>query len=171
MKALSWVTLIALVLLAFFAVANWPLMIDPVPLSFLLFTAHGPLGLILLATILGFAVLFGIYAVSLRTTALVETRRHLKELEAQRELADKAEASRFTALANQLEQEATRLRATVEASRAEVLQRVEALERSLASGMNEAANTLAAHVGQVDDKLNRMGGAADPRLPPPKLEM
>lgn len=171
MKVLSWITLVALVLLAFFAVANWTLMFDPVPLSFLLFTAHGPLGLILLATILGFAVLFGIYAVSLRTTALVETRRHLKELEAQRELADKAEASRFTALANQLEQEATRLRATVEASRADVLQRVEALERSLASGMNDAANSLAAHVGQVDDKLNRIGGATDPRLPPPRLEM
>lgn len=171
MKVLSWVTLTALVLLAFFAVANWSLMIEPVPLSFLLFTAHGPLGLILLVVVLGFAVLFGVYAVSLRTTALVETRRHLKELEAQRELADKAEASRFTALAGQLEQEGTRLRATVEASRAEVLQRVDMLEQSLASGMNEAANSLAAHVGQVDDKLNRIGSAADPRLPPPAREM
>jgi uncharacterized integral membrane protein len=171
MKVLSWVTFVALVLLAFFAVANWSLMIEPVPLSFLLFTAHGPLGLILLAAILGFAVLFAVYAVSLRTTALIETRRHLKELEAQRDLADKAEASRFTALGSQLEQESTRLRATIEASRAEVLQRVNELEQSLASGINDAANSLAANVGQVDDKLNRIGSGADPRLPPPRVEM
>lgn len=171
MKVLSWVTLAALVLLAFFAVANWSLMIEPVPLSFLLFTAHGPLGLILLVAVFAFAVLFAIYAVSVRTTALVETRRHLKELGAQRELADKAEASRFTALATQLEQESTRLRATVEASRAEVLQRVEMLEQALASGMNEAANSLAANIGQVDDKLNRIRSGADPRLPPPRVEM
>ena len=38
------------------------------------------------------------YVLSLQGSVLLETRRHTKELQAQRELADKAEASRFTEL-------------------------------------------------------------------------
>jgi hypothetical protein len=170
MKVLAWVTLIALVLLGFFAIANWSLLVEPAPLNFLLFTVQGSLGLILLVATLAFVALFAVYAVSIRTTALVETRRHLKELEAQRDLADKAEASRFTALSNQLEQESTRLRAAIEATRAEVLNRADALEDAVAKSLNEATNSLAAHVGQVDDKLNRMSTDSGSRLPPPKLE-
>lgn len=167
MKALAWLTLVALAGLAFFAVANWPLINETAPLSFLFFTAHGPLGLILLSVVFGFAALFAVYAVWLRTTALVETRRHLKELEAQRELAEKSEASRFTALSSQIEQEGSRVRASVEAARLDVLGRVEALENALSGRLDEAANTLAAHVGQVDDKLERYAGRGDAGLPPP----
>jgi len=171
MKILGIVTLVALVLLGFFAIANWSLLVEPAPLNFLVFTVQGSLGLILLFTTLAFVALCAVYALSVRTTALVETRRHLKELEAQRELADKAEASRFTALATQLEQESTRLRAAIEASRAELLVRTETLERAVAKSLDEATASLAAHVGQVDDKLNRMDGGPGSRLPPPKLEM
>ncbi len=171
MKILGIVTLVALVLLGFFAIANWSLLVEPASINLLAFTVQGSLGLILLFTTLAFVVLCAVYALSIRTTALVETRRHLKELEAQRELADKAEASRFTALATQLEQESTRLRAAVEASRAELLNRTDALEHAVAKSLDDAARTLAAHVGQVDDKLNRMGTGPGSRLPRPKLEM
>jgi uncharacterized integral membrane protein len=164
MKALGWIIVIGFVLLAFFAVANWSLLTAPATLDFLAFTVQGPLGLILLAVTLGFTALLGIYALSLRTSALVETRRHTRDLQAQRDLADKAEASRFTALGAQVEQEFARVRTLIEESRAEARQHARTIEESLKAALAEAANELFAHIGEIDDKLNRLGpGAAAAR--------
>jgi hypothetical protein len=141
--------------------ANWSLLTAPATLNFIVFTVQGPLGLILIGVTVAFAGLFAIYALSLRTSALVETRRHLRELEAQRELADKAEASRFTALGVQLEREAERLRALVDATRAEMKQRADDLEASLKTAFTETANALFANIGQIDDRLNRIAPRGD----------
>ena len=156
MKALGWIILAAFVLLAFFAVANWTLLTAPATLDFLAFTVQGPLGLILLGVTLSFAALFAIYALSLRTSTLVETRRHMKELQAQRDLADKAEASRFTALGSSVEQEFARVRALIEESRGELRQHALAMEASLKNALAETANELFAHIGEIDDKLDRL---------------
>ena len=48
-------------------------------------------------------------AIALQTSALLETRRHSRELQASRELADQAEASRFNELRNFLEVELLKL--------------------------------------------------------------
>ena len=165
MKALGWIILAAIVLLAFFAVANWSLLTAPATLDFLAFTVQGPLGLVMLGVTIGFAALFAIYALSLRTSTLMETRRHTRELQAQRDLADKAEASRFTALGGSIEQEFTRVRALIEESRVEARQNALSIEASLKSALSETANELAAHMGEVDDKLDRLapGTAAGAR--------
>jgi uncharacterized integral membrane protein len=156
MKVLTWIILITLALLAVFTVANWSLFTAPATLDFVAFSLQGPLGLILLGVMFVVVALFTIYALSLRTTALVEQRRHTKALEVQRELADRAEASRFTALGSQLEQECARLRTLVEASRAETLARCAALEQSLLRSMDETSNAVFANIGQLDDKLDRV---------------
>lgn len=165
MKALGWIILGALLLLAFFAVANWSLLTAPAMLDFLAFTVQGPLGLILVGVTIGFAALFAIYALSLRTSGLVETRRHTRELQIQRDLADKAEASRFTALGATVDQEFARVRALIEESRAEARQHALSIEASLKNALNETANELFAHIGEVDEKLNRLapGAAAGTR--------
>ena len=161
MKMLGWIIAAALVLFALFGVANWTLLTAPATLNFLAFTVQGPLGLILLGATIAFVALFAIYALSMRTSALVETRRHMKEIEAQRELADRAEASRFTALGTQLEQAFERMRAAIEDSRAETLRRSDALEQSLVKTLDETANALYANVGEVDDKLDRIAARID----------
>lgn len=165
MKALGWIILGALLLLAFFAVANWSLLTAPATLDFLAFKVQGPLGLILVGVTIGFAALFAIYALSLRTSGLVETRRHTRELQIQRDLADKAEASRFTALGATVDQEFARVRALIEESRAEARQHALSIEASLKNALNETANELFAHIGEVDEKLNRLapGAAAGTR--------
>ena len=163
MNALGWIILVALVLLAFFAVANWSLLTAPATLDFLAFTVQGPLGLILFSVTIAFAALFAIYALSLRTSALVETRRHTRELQVQRELADKAEASRFTALGSTVDQEFARLRALIEESRAEARQQALSVEASLRNALSETANELFAHIGEIDDKLDRMAPGAGAR--------
>lgn len=160
MKALGWIALAALVLLAFFALANWSVLTAPATINFLLFSVEGPLGIILLGVTLGFAALFAVYALSLRTSALVETRRHFRELQAQRELADNAEASRFTALTSQFDRQAERMIALVESVRADTQQRIDALETTLKSAITETANGLFANIGEIDDRLKRIVPAA-----------
>src|SRR5690242_8909162 len=98
MKVFGWILLVALVLLAAFTMANWSLFVAPATLDFIVFSVQGPLGLVLLGVTFVFIALFALYALSLRAGALVDERRRTKELEAQRALADNAEASRFTAL-------------------------------------------------------------------------
>lgn len=156
MKLFGWITLIALVLLALFAAANWILLIAPATLNFLVFTVQGPLGLILLGAALVFAALSAIYALSLRTSAFVETWRHVKELEVQRKLAEEADASRFTALGAKLEQEFTSMRTAIDEGRAETQRHADSLGQSLLKSLDETANALFAHVGEVDDKLDRL---------------
>jgi uncharacterized integral membrane protein len=156
MKALGWIIVVALVLLAFFAIANWGLLTAPATLDFLAFTVQGPLGLILFGATLAFAALFAIYALSLRASTLVETRRHTRELQIQRDLADKAEASRFTALGTTVEQEFSRVRALIEESRAEARQQALDVETSLKRALSETANELFAHIGEIDEKLDRL---------------
>ena len=165
MKIMGWIIAAGIVLLAVFAAANWALLAESASLNFLAFSVQGPLGLILLGVTLGFIALFLIYVLSVRTSALVETRRHLKELEAQRALADTAEASRFTALGTQLEHEFTRLRASIDESRAEALRRTDALEQSMRASLTDNVNALFANIGEVDDKLERIAAQAGAARP------
>ena len=162
MQVLIWVILLALVVLAVFAAANWALLTASATLDFLFFTVEGPLGIILLGAMAVLVALLAAYAASVRMTSLVETRRHMKELDAQRVLADKAEASRFTELGVSIEAQMSGLRAAQEAACAKLEGRLDALEHSLRKTLDENAGSLAAHVGQVDDKLDRMSapGAA-----------
>src|SRR5687768_12952167 len=102
MGILGIVILVALALLALFAAVNWSALTAPTVLSFVAFTLEGPLGLILLCFALGFALLFLGYAAMQRTAMLMESRRHAQELKAQRDLAERAEASRLAELRQQM---------------------------------------------------------------------
>jgi uncharacterized integral membrane protein len=164
MKIIVWITTVALVMLALFTAANWSLVTAPASLNFLAFSVQGPLGLILLGATLLLVALCAVYVLSLRTSTLVETRRHFKELDVQRQLADKAEASRFTALGTQISDELARTRTALDETRTQLLHRADMLEQSLLKSLNETANTLSAYVGEVDDKLDRLSSAAGSSL-------
>lgn len=92
------VLLIVLALVASFAALNWSAFLAPTTLSLGFAQVQAPLGLIMLGLIAVLTALFLGYLVYLQSTVLLESRRHAKELQAQRELADQAEASRFTEL-------------------------------------------------------------------------
>jgi uncharacterized integral membrane protein len=154
MNVLGAVILVAVLLLVVFALANWSVLIAPATLSFLLFQVEGPLGVILLAGMLVLLALFVLYALALRTRSLMESRRQMQELEAQRKLANDAEASRLKELRAAIEREFARLHDTFGGFDARLAQQDQALKRSL----DEAANGLAALVGEVDDKIDRFGG-------------
>lgn len=155
MKLLGIVVLLAVVLLAAFAQANWSLLFAPATISFLGFSSEGPLGAIVLGAALLPAVLLAVYAMSLRTAMLVEARRYARQLQAQRELAERAESSRLAELRGQLDRDMTELKTTLRDSADQAAQRIDWLENNLLGALTETTNVLSAYVGEVDDKLNR----------------
>jgi uncharacterized integral membrane protein len=133
MRILTPIILAALILLALFAAFNWSVLSAPAEVSIFGFRTQGSPGLILLGFALAFAVLALAYVAAQRTASLMELRRQSQQLEAQRDLAERAEASRLTELRQELEREFARLRATME----------------------ESTNSLAASIGEIDEKLDR----------------
>ena len=146
MKLSTVLFLIVIVLLFVFSAANWTVITAPTSLSLVFTTVQAPLGLILLATILVVTVLFLGFTVYLQTSVLLQTRRHARDLEAQRKLADEAEASRFTDL-----------RAFVGEQFRGLREHVDQVERQLKSEVETSINGLAAHLGELEDRLQRKG--------------
>ena len=151
MNILGAIILVALFLLAVFTLANWSVLTAPTTLSFVAFNVEGPLGVILLGVTLVLVALFVLYALTLRTNMLMESRRHNQELQALRKLADSAETSRFNELHTQIEREFAQMRGVV----GEIDVRMDRVEQSMKQSLDEAANSLAALVGEMDDKIDR----------------
>jgi uncharacterized integral membrane protein len=162
MKIGTFFALVVLVVISVFAAINWGAFTTPTTLSLAFGVIHAPLGLIMLGVIAFVAVLFLFFSVYIRTSALLETHRHERDLQAMRELADHAEASRFTALQGLLEKETQRLADVDKESRAEVLTRLEQIQGALVSAINESGNTVAAYIGELEDRLEK----GDRRQPP-----
>lgn len=161
-------TVLIIVLLALFAgfvALNWSVITAPTTLSFGFWTAQAPLGLLLLGFTVLIAAMFLFLLAIQQATVLVETRRAAKELTAQRALADQAEASRFTALGERLDQELRRVEAQAATRQDALVQRLDGLEQSLRTHVDQASNSLAAFIGELDDRVERIEAARG--LPPP----
>jgi hypothetical protein len=111
------------------------------------------------------AALLMAYVVYLQTSVLLEARRHAHELQANRVLADKAEASRFTELHAFLETELKNQTDLHAESRSVVMARVDQLDRNLRALMEQTENTLLAHIGELDDRVERWGHGQGLRTP------
>ena len=162
-------TVLIVVLLAAFAgflVLNWSVVTTPTTLSFGFGTAHAPLGLLLLGFTVLIAAMFLFLLVVQQATVLGETRRAAKELTAQRTLADQAEASRFTALGEHMDGELRRLEAQAAMRQDALAQRLNQMEQVLRTHVDQASNSLAAFIGELDDRVERIAAARE--LSPPR---
>ena len=128
---------LVLVLVGLFALINWPAFSALTPLSLGFTTVQAPLGLIMLGFIAFLCVLFTVWVISLQASSLMESRRQTRELQAQRDLADKAEASRFTEL------------------RTELMARLDRLQNDSRNAVEQNTNAVAAQLGQLEDRLER----------------
>ena len=155
MKISSLLLLLALAVAAGFAVLNWSTFIMPTELSLGFTTVQIPLGLVMLGLLIFVTALFLVYVVYLQSSALLETRRHSRELQANRELVDQAEASRFTELRNFLEAELSKQTLLHAESKSEVLEKVESVEKNLHAFVEQSGNTLAAYIGELEDRLEK----------------
>jgi hypothetical protein len=120
-----------------------------------------PLGAILLGLLALATIIFVLSAATMRTQTLLESRHHMKELEAQRALADKAEASRFTDLRQHLDTHLRQMheRDTIAATEFEK-SRLET-QREIRSQMEQMNRMLSARLSEFEHRLEtrfeRMG--------------
>jgi hypothetical protein len=140
-NVLLWI--VAALAIAFVTV-NWGMLSAPIQTSFGFTRVSMPLGLILLALALVLmAVFFGLLLrVQIKLVAI--HRRHAAELRAHRELAETAEGSRFTELRQYLQQELASLGQAQRASEQRMQQEILAM-----------TNTVAACIGEIDERLER----------------
>jgi len=149
--------------LALFTAANWHAFTTPTTLSVIFATVEAPLGLVLLGMVVLLAALFLIYMVYLQSSVLFETRRHTRELHAQRELAEHAEISRIRELRSFLETQLQTLGKQTEQSKAELSARLDQLERDVRQSLEQCQNSLAASIAEIDDRLEHGAGESQPR--------
>lgn len=151
MRLLLW---IVLGIIAFFGFMNWPALNTSVPLWIGVATVNAPLGTVVLS-------LFGIVVLLMlmeQSAALGETRRHSRDMTAQRKLADEAEASRFTELRTYLSGELARTDQRAVDTQNALIARVDQLERALRTALEQQGNSLAATIGELDDRIERRNG-------------
>jgi uncharacterized integral membrane protein len=147
--------------LAIFTAINWHAFTTPTTLSLIFATVEAPLGLILLGAIMLLSALFLIYVLYLQSSVLLETRRYTREIQAQRELAERAEASRIHELRALLENQLHGITEQSEACKLELTARLDRVESELRRSIEENQNALAAALAEMDDHLVH-GPAFDP---------
>ena len=135
---LRTLSLLAVVLLVgLFAALNWPTFSAVTPLSLGVTTVQAPLGIVMLGVVGFLVLLFTVWAVAMQARAIGEMRRQTRELQSQRGLADKAEASRFTELHGFL------------------VERIDRLQADLQRSQEHSANAIGAVVAELEDRLER----------------
>jgi hypothetical protein len=129
----SLLILVAAGLAALFIVLNWRVFAGPAKLNLAVTQAEVPVGIMMLMLfVLALAVLW-ILVSGWQGTLLAEFRRQAKELQAQRLLAESAEASRFTELGALIREEIAKLR----------------------TELQDTEHSIAATLGEMDDRLRK----------------
>lgn len=165
MKIRTLILLVVFAAIAIFAAMNWNAFMAPTRLTLGFAAIDAPLGIIMLGLLAFLSLLFLVYLVYLQTAVLFDTRRQTREVQANRELADQAEASRFTELRNFLSEELRKNEARDADAKAELLGRMAQLEREMRAAIDQSGNVLSAYIGELEDRLERReGGPAS--LPP-----
>lgn len=155
MRAGNLLLIVGALLVGAFALLNWGVIVAETPISLGFTEVQAPMGLILFSAVVAVAVLALLVVFVQQARAMREFRRTEKELRAQRELADKAEQSRFVELRQHLDESFARWQASwTEALSAQNAQR-EATERRLIERMDEDGRALSALLGEIEDKLDR----------------
>jgi uncharacterized integral membrane protein len=129
----SLLVLIASGLAALFIVLNWRIFAASAKLNLLLTSADVPVGVVMLLLFALALLVLWIIVGRWQGTLLVEFRRQAQELQAQRLLAENAEASRFTELGALVREEIAKLR----------------------TELQDTEHSIAATLGEMDDRLRK----------------
>lgn len=170
MRARLIFVVVAILLVAGFAALNWSEFMRPMPLNFGAQVVDAPLGAIMLGV---FAVTLLVFLVSSavhESRWLAESRRHAKTLQAQRDLAEKAEASRFTDLSHQLDSHLRESRHREAIAATELEKAMVQSQRELRSQLEVINRTLDARLGdlegRIESRLERLQQPPPVDLPP-----
>ncbi len=146
--------ILILTLIGAFATLNWSVFLATTTVSLGITSVQAPLGLLMLGLLVFVVAYFLVYVLYLQSTVLFDARRNAKELQTNRELADKAEASRFTELRGFLEAGLKQRAEQDRAGQQAVLARLDALEQTLRTSVEQSGNSLGAYIGELEDRLS-----------------
>jgi uncharacterized integral membrane protein len=154
MRTRLTVIVVAILLVAAFAALNWSEFVRPTELLFGPVAMDAPLGLIMLS-LLGLALVAFLVSDSITSTrSLMETRRYHTTLEKQRDLADKAEASRFTELRTHLDTQLRELRQRDAITATEFEKAMVGSQRELRTQLEQMNRTMAARLSELEHRLD-----------------
>ena len=158
MRVRSVMLLVFAALAAAFIALNWGELARPVALNFGVMQTQGPLGLVMLGLLLAACVLFAVYAVAAQATALLEMRQYNKEMKAQKDLADAVETSRFTELRGMIERIEADSQGRSLQTQQLLQQQLGQIKLDLSLAIEHSGNTLAAYMGELEERLERGAG-------------
>ena len=155
MRARSIALILVIVVVAAFVALNVDEFTRASVLSLGFTSVQVPLGLVMLVLLAGAAVIFLGVMIYMQSSNLLETRNYARELNTQRDLADKAEASRFTELRHYLEAQSAAQQRREQAAEQVLSERFAAQNRVLMARLEQSDNTIAAYMGQLEDRVER----------------
>ena len=144
------ILLVVFALLAIFAALNWGAFMAPASLSLGFTVVQAPLGFVLLGFVAFLSALFLAFVVYLQGTVLMDNHRSARELQAQRELAEKAEASRLAELRGYLAGEIDRIH-----------QRIDKLDHDFGEAFERNEASMAAYIGELGERVDRQAAAGE----------
>ena len=156
MKIRTLFLLITLFAITAFAALNWSTFTTPTTLSLGVAVVQAPLGLVMLGLLVFLIAFFLIFIVSMQTAELFASRRQAREVQANRELAEQAEMSRFTELRGFLAAELQKQADLDAESRAAVLARLDQIDHDLRAAIEQTENSLSSYIGELEDRLERV---------------
>ena len=155
MKVRTVFMVVFVLLVAGLVALNLEEVLRPTTLNLGVTNLEAPLGLVMLG-LLTVVVLAGLALLVVnQTTHLLEVRKITREATEQRNLADKAEASRFVELREFLQQELQALATRDAAIEERLNQRLEQLQARLTQVVEQTGNGLGAGLGELEDRLER----------------
>jgi uncharacterized integral membrane protein len=154
MRARLVFVLVAIVLVAGFAAMNWSEFNRPVPLNFGWHVADAPLGMVMLAALAVALLALLLSSAAWHSRRLIETNRHAKALQAQRDLAEKAEASRFTDLRQHLDAQLRENRQREAIAITEFEKAVVQSQRDLRNQLEQINRVLASRLGEIETRID-----------------
>ena len=122
-------------------------------------SVQAPLAMIMLVGLGVALVVFLLFSAYAKSAYLLENRRTSRELKAQRELADKAENSRFTELQQYLAAESHDIADREAQTSLRFDERLARLQDDLESRIEQSTNTLAASIGELEDRVEQAVGS------------
>ena len=138
MKIRTLFLVVVLALITIFVALNWNQFLTPTTVTLLFAKIQAPLGLIMLGLVILLTLVFFVYALYLRSSAFVTQHKISKDLKEARELAEKAEQSRFTELKVLIETEFKKLKDGNSEQLETVLSKLEKFNNNLISAFNES---------------------------------
>lgn len=155
---------VVLALTALFALVNWPAFTTSTTLSLGFTTVTAPLGLIMLGIVFVLGAMSLAYLIYVQGSALMESRRHAKELQVHRDLADNAEASRYTELRTYIVNELQHMQKLHADTRADIAARLDAMEQRTRLALQESNKSLTHTLVELEDRIEHRipNGTGDP---------